>query len=194
MPRILKRMQQKISDRQGLASMSAVLCLMLVIMAISLSLLLASYQMFASVNDNVSEQRAYQQAKTFSETLRQSLEGENINTKVQESNSLEQYLYKLLRNYGGRTQTLTMQEADSGYDRIRLTITTQDSSETKDDTKTRYDDSDSLKKYLTIRATVLDSDDQPQAAVTSVYSFSQDEYRTDGKDGEFTFTFMRYRN
>lgn len=194
MPRILKRMQQKISDRQGLASMSAVLCLMLVIMAISLSLLLASYQMFASVNDNVSEQRAHQQAKTFSETLRQSLEGENINTKVQESNSLEQYLYKLLRNYGGRTQTLTMQEADSGYDRIRLTITTQDSSETKDDTKTRYDDSDSLKKYLTIRATVLDSDDQPQAAVTSVYSFSQDEYRTDGKDGEFTFTFMRYRN
>jgi hypothetical protein len=50
-------------------AMIAVLCIMAVILAICFSLLLSSYQMFASVNDQSRGEQWYQQAYTFSNII-----------------------------------------------------------------------------------------------------------------------------
>ncbi len=60
------------------AAMIVVVCVMAVVMILSLTLLMAAYQMLATVNDEGRDELYYQQTMSFSEVLKDRLEQKSI--------------------------------------------------------------------------------------------------------------------
>ena len=76
--------------------MIAVLCIMAVILAVCFSLLLSSYQMFASVNDESQDERYYQQALTLDNVIADKIT--NLSYKTLTQNSIEIFAYNFIND------------------------------------------------------------------------------------------------
>ena len=78
---VLKNKQRQLNKRNSRnrgAAMIVVVCVMAVIMILSLTLLMAAYQMLATVNDEGRDELYYQQAMSFSEVLKDRLEEKSV--------------------------------------------------------------------------------------------------------------------
>ena len=71
---ILKKPKQSNNKKNCGAAMIVVVCVMAVVMILSLTLLMAVYQMLATVSDEGRDELYYQQAMSFSKVLTQRLE------------------------------------------------------------------------------------------------------------------------
>ena len=68
-------------DNRG-AAMIVVTCVLMVVSILALTLLVAAYQMFATVNDEGKDEYYYQQAMSFSEVLRTRLTADDADTST----------------------------------------------------------------------------------------------------------------
>ena len=169
-----------IAEKEKGEAMIAVLCIMAVILALCLSLLLGSYQMFASVNDSTQDEKYYQQALSFSEALQKKI----LARKAYESanSSADNFILGFMKdndNYKvqqGVPVTLTFtaspDDTNGNYGDIKLTLTKEDIGLSTADVEGTNGWSESIEYYLVVNVQVLDKSAKPRADVSTKYDFT----------------------
>jgi len=119
-----KNMLKKLNNSDRGAAMIVVILTMTVVMIVCLVLIVGAYQMFATVNDEGRDEKYYQQAISFSETLRVKLTtDEGIDTAGAEEGVLV-YISSLASDTDSEHLTETLNfSGEDGYDDIRLILT-----------------------------------------------------------------------
>ncbi len=159
-------------------AMIAVLCIMAVILALCLSLLLGSYQMFASVNDSTQDEKYYQQALSFSEALQKKILDKT--TYDSGKSTAENFIIGFMSdntNYKV-TQgvpimlTFNATSSDSNYGNVRLMLTKEDIGLSTADTQSNNGWTESIEYYLVVNVQILDSSGKERADVSTKYDFT----------------------
>lgn len=140
--------------------MIAVLCIMTVMIAVCFSLLLSSYQMFASVNDERANEKWYQQALSFSAVLDQ---------KITSSDSdFKSIADTFMASSDSELDIGTAASGNSSYGNINLVLEKNQSGE---------------KVYFTVKINVM-AEEKNKASVTLKYLTSADE------TGNYTYQYI----
>lgn len=140
--------------------MIAVLCIMTVMIAVCFSLLLSSYQMFASVNDERANEKWYQQALSFSAVLDQ---------KITSSDSdFKSIADTFMASSDSELDIGTAASGNSSYGNINLVLEKNQSGE---------------KVYFTVKINVM-AEEKNKASVTLKYLTSSDE------TGDYTYQYI----
>jgi type II secretory pathway component PulK len=141
-------------------AMIAVLCIMTVMIAVCFSLLLSSYQMFASVNDERANEKWYQQALSFSAVLDQ---------KITSSDSdFKSIADTFMASSDSELDIGTAASGNSSYGNINLVLEKNQSGE---------------KVYFTVKINVM-AEEKNKASVTLKYLTSSDE------TGDYTYQYI----
>lgn len=174
----LKHSNNKNSS-QGQA-MIAVLCIMAVILAVIFSMLLASYQMYSSIQDQPKNEKWYQQAFTFSNYIKNQLAGSTA-----PDTDFEKAVTKFMSS--NKDQSLSFSSKapeDSSYAELKLDLSkskknlSADSAAKANGWKEPYD------YYLTIAVTAL-NESKSKAAVKTKYEvlYAPGDYTYSAVDG-----------
>lgn len=140
--------------------MIAVLCIMTVMIAVCFSLLLSSYQMFASVNDERANEKWYQQALSFSAVLDQ---------KITSSDSdFKSIADTFMASSDSELDIGTAASGNPSYGNINLVLEKNLSGE---------------KVYFTVKINVM-AEEKNKASVTLKYLTSSDE------TGNYTYQYI----
>lgn len=148
------------------AAMLVVTCVMAVISILCLSILLAAYQMYATVSDEGADETYYRQAISFSEVLKDRLvKDRNLPGNKLEEDSVEEFIYTYMyddENYtyddtDGESIKATSVSGTHKDDYGTINITLNKQSVTTDDKKNSW--SDSKESYLIVTVDVLKGDE-----------------------------------
>lgn len=161
-----KLVPSRLGKRNRGAAMIVVVCVMAVVMILSLTLLLAAYQMFATVNDEGRDELYYRQAISFSEVVRKRLESNGSTSLTDE---LIGHIDDFMKDTDKDTETL---KADAPatvgvYGGITVTL-----------------DKATSKGYLIVTVSV-DDGKNIMASCTAKYSVK-------GSPGAYQYTFKEY--
>ena len=157
-------------NRNRGAAMIVVVCVMAVVMILSLTLLMAAYQMLATVNDEGRDEIYYQQAMSFSEVLRKRIEGYSSSGAT--SDALVNHINDFMSNKAvgaPDTETLSAAAPTAGgvYGAITLSL-----------------DRKISRGYLVITISVADGDKTMASCVC--------KYKYEDNGGTPKYTFMGY--
>lgn len=152
------------------AAMIVVVCVMAVVMILSLTLLMAAYQMLATVNDEGRDELYYQQAMSFSEVLRKRME--SFSSTGTSSDELVNHIDSFMTNDAvgaPDTETLTAAAPEEGgvYGAITLVLNKKISH-----------------GNLVINISVSDGDNTMASCIC--------KYHYDNAGGKSDYTFMGY--
>ena len=158
------------NNRNRGAAMIVVVCVMAVTMILSLTLLMAAYQMLATVNDEGRDELYYQQSMSFSEVLRKRIEA--FSTTGSSTDELVNHINSFMSNKAlsaPDTEVLTAPAPASGgaYGGITLSL-----------------DRKISRGYLVITISVADEDKTMASCVC--------KYRYEETGGTSKYTFMGY--
>lgn len=152
------------------AAMIIVVCVMAVVMILSLTLLMAAYQMLATVNDEGRDELYYQQAMSFSEVLKNRLEQKSLSGSSEDA--LVQHIDTFMENTAvdaPKKETLTA-DGSGMYGDITLVL----------------DKSDLFQGDLVITISVSDGEKVMSSCIC--------KYDVKDVAGKLTYTFSGYYN
>ncbi len=174
----------KAKQREDGAAMIVVTCVMAVISILCLSVLLASYQMYATVNDEGLDEIYYRQAMSFSEVLKDRLMKDRTSSgNALEEGSVEEYIYTFMHDdenftyddADGETIKVTNVKGAHSGDFGDIRINLKKKSVTTDDKKNTW--SDSKESYLIVTVDVMKgSDIRATTTMKFDYYYAQENY------------------
>ncbi len=186
---MLDRLLRPSKRNEDGAAMLVVTCVMAVISILCLSILLAGYQMYATVSDEVADERYYQQALSFSKVLEDRLTGDRDDI---DSGTVEDFIFDYMNDdedypfddEDGVTLKITSTQAgdSSAYGTININLTKEEESQ---GTGNKW--ADSKKSFLYVKVDVL-ADDEVKATISTKYEYEyavenyQYYYTVDGDD------------
>ena len=166
---MLKRLRHKSNDSG--AAMLVVTCVMAVISILCLSIILAGYQMYATVNDEVADEKYYQQALSFSKVLEGRLTGDRDDI---ESGSVEEFIYAFMQDDdsypytdedGVTLKVTSSSTTDNSYGTLNINLIKEELSPGSNNMW-----ADSKKSFLYIKTDVIAGNDI-KATVTAKYEY-----------------------
>lgn len=164
-----KKNNMRRSHNRG-AAMIVVVCVMAVVMILSLTLLMAAYQMLATVNDEGRDELYYQQAMSFSEVLKERLKQKSQTGLTDDD--LVKHIDLFMTNNSAtdpKKETLTA-EGQGMYGDITLVL----------------DKSDLFQGDLVITISVSDGEKVMSSCIC--------KYDVREESGKLTYTFLGYYN
>ncbi|MCR4717939.1 MAG: hypothetical protein K5656_12255 [Lachnospiraceae bacterium] len=180
---ILRRIRRNQNNEDG-AAMLVVTCVMAIISILCLSLLLASYQMYATVNDEGRDEIYYRQAMSFSEVLKARLiKDRTLPGNKLDEGSVEEFIYSFMQddenytyeNTAGETIKATNVSGKNADKYGTININLKKQSITTDDKKNEW--SDSKESYLIVTIEVLaDGEVRATTKMKFDYYYAQENY------------------
>jgi hypothetical protein len=186
---MLDRLIRSNKHNEDGAAMLVVTCVMAVISILCLSILLAGYQMYATVSDETADERYYQQALSFSKVLEDRLTGDRDDI---DSGTVEDFIFDYMNDdedypfddEDGVTLKITSTQTgdSSAYGTININLTKEEESPGSGNMW-----ADSKKSYLYVKVDVL-AGDEVKATVSAKYEYEyavenyQYYYTIDGND------------
>jgi hypothetical protein len=147
------------------AAMIVVVLVMTIVMILSVILLMAAYQVFATINDEGLDETYYQQAVSFSEALKIKLEANGTGS----SDDLVAHIDDFMKDDTKQTETLTAPSPSVYYGSISLML-----------------DKKSSPDNLVVKISVYE-DDKVVSVCTSKYQAVKDS-----GNGKYKYTFCEY--
>lgn len=155
----------KMNNSNRGAAMIVVVLVMTVVMILSITLLMAAYQVFATINDEGLDETYYQQAVSFSEMLKIKLEANGTGA----SDDLVAHIDDFMKDDDKTTEVLTASAPSAAYGAISLTL-----------------DKKSSPDNLVVKVSVYE-DDKVMSVCTSKYQAVKDS-----GSGKYKYTFCEY--
>jgi len=156
------------------AALIMVTSVMAIVTAICFALLLASYQMYATVNDEIFQEEAYRQALSFSEVLRNNLTKNEDKT----SYSIEGFITEFMsndRDYPAELKPITVTFDAEAPDKDTYPVKLEMKKEqigTENDELSTNGWEDGVEYYFYITVSTLDNEKKALSKVSSRYRFA----------------------